>query len=357
MKACLVPGHGLAFHPFILRTSEDVALKDSNRIGWLSTLLAAVAVMTAACGLSTVDTTASLEQTPLTTTTPAATAPETTPTTVAPADGPFVVVEAANGTVEIQTRPEAIVSLSPTATEMLFEIGAGEQVVAVDEFSYYPEDAPVTDLSGFTPNLEAIGAYTPDLVIVANDLDGIVDALDAVGVPVLLLPAAAEFADVYDQLRTLGAATGNVDSAERVATNLESEIKAAIEDAGTRADGLTVYHELDPTLYSITSNTFIGLVYEAFGLGNIADPADVDGFGYPQLSAEYVIEADPDLIFITDCCGDTPESVAERPGWNNLRAVAGDAVKVVDGDVSSRWGPRLVEFFRAVSDAIVGLDG
>ncbi len=336
-------------------------MKDSNRLGRLTAILGVLAITLAGCGNTTTDTAVeSTGQAQVPTTLPATTVaqePETTTTAVADFDRPFARIEAANGTVEVPARPEAIVSLSPTATEMLFAIGAGDQVVAVDEFSYHPEEAPVTELSGFTPNLEAIGAYAPDLVIVANDLDGIVGALETVGVPVLLLPAAAEFADVYQQLRILGAATGSAESAEDAAAVLEAEIQAAIDDAGTRADGLTVYHELDPTLYSITSETFIGLVYAAFGLVNIADPADVDGFGYPQLSAEYVIEADPDLIFVTDCCGDTPETVAERPGWDNVSAVGRGAITVVDDDVSSRWGPRLVEFFRAVSDAIVGLDG
>ncbi len=325
-------------------------MKNPNRAS--RALMAALTLVVTACGATTSGTTTS----PLAEPTVTTTTTETPTTTILEPGGSFATVEAANGTVEIPAPPEAIVSLSPTATEMLFEIGAGDQVVAVDEFSYYPDEAPVTDLSGFTPNLEAIGAYAPDLVVVANDLDGIVGALDAVGVPVLLLPAAAEFADVYEQLRTLGVATGNVETADEAAITLESEIRAAIDAAGTRADGLTVYHELDPTLYSITSTTFIGLVYEAFGLENIADPADVDGFGYPQLSAEYVIEANPDLIFVTDCCGDTPDTVAERPGWDNVSAVRRGAVTVIDDDVSSRWGPRLVEFFRAVSDAIVGLD-
>jgi iron complex transport system substrate-binding protein len=333
-------------------------LKYSNRIGGPIVLLAVLALIGAACGSSTAETTSAeqttVEQTVVTTTS----APDPEPTTTMPEadDGPFATVEAANGSVDIPDRPEAIVSLSPTATEMLFDIGAGDQVVAVDEFSYYPDEAPVTDLSGFTPNLEAIGSYAPDLVIVANDLDGIVGALDAVGVPVLLLPAAARFGDVYDQLRTLGEATGHAESADAAAEILESEIQAAIDAAGTDAQGLSVYHELDPTLYSITSTTFIGLVYDAFGLENIADPADADGFGYPQLSAEYLIEADPDLIFVTDCCGDTPETVAERPGWDNISAVRNGAITVVDDDVASRWGPRLVEFFRAVSDAIVSLN-
>ena len=328
---------------------------NSNRISRSRALLAALTLVVTACGTTTSASTTSPVEQPSDTTT--VTVPEPRTTTFFEPGGPSAMVEAANGTVEIPARPEAIVSLSPTATEMLFAIGAGDQVVAVDEFSYYPDEAPVTDLSGFTPNLEAIGAYAPDLVVVANDLDGIVGALDAVGIPVLLLPAAVEFGDVYAQLRTLGLATGNVDSAEEAASTLESEIQAAIDAAGTRADGLTVYHELDPTLYSVTSTTFIGLVYEAFGLENIADPADVDGFGYPQLSAEHVIEADPDLIFVTDCCGDTPETVAERPGWDNVSAVSRGAVTIVDDDVSSRWGPRLVEFFQAVSDTIVGLDG
>ena len=269
----------------------------------------------------------------------------------------FASVEAGNGTVTIDKRPEAIISLSPSATEMLFAIGAGDQVIAVDEFSYFPAEAPVTDLSGVTPNLESIGALAPDLVVVSNDIDGIVGALNEVKIPVLLLPAATTFDDVYSQVLTLGAATGHDVEASEVATQLEEEIESAIADAGDLADGLTVYHELDNTLYSITSQTFIGLVYEAFGLSNIADAADADGFGYPQLSAEYVIDANPDLIFLTDCCGDSAESVASRPGWNNISAVRNGAVTVVNTDVSSRWGPRLVSFFRNVSDAIVGLNG
>lgn len=332
-------------------------MKYSNRIGAPIALVAVLALIGAACSSSTAETTSAVGQTTIEQTATTATSapdPEST-TTMSDAEGPFATVETANGPVEIPDRPGAIVSLSPTATEMLFDIGAGDQVVAVDEFSYYPDEAPVTDLSGFTPNLEAIGSYAPDLVVVANDLDGIVGALEAVGVPVLLLPAAAQFSDVYDQLRTLGEATGHSESADAAAATLKSEIQAAIDAAGTDAQGLSVYHELDPTLYSITSTTFIGLVYDAFGLENIADPADADGFGYPQLSAEYLIEADPDLIFVTDCCGDTPQTVAERPGWDNVSAVRSGAITVVDDDVASRWGPRLVEFFRAVSEAIVSL--
>lgn len=316
-------------------------------------VIAALLLTVAACAAPESE----AEPAPITTTTAvtstAAAVDTTTPSTLPSA---FAEVEAANGTVSIESEPTAIISLSPTATEMLFAIGAGDQVIAVDEFSYHPDDAPVTDLSGITPNLEAIGSYAPDLVVVSNDIDGVVGALNEVGIPVLLLPAAVGFEDVYQQIQALGLATGHVEAADAVAAELESEIAAAISDAGDLGDGLTVYHELDNTLYSITSQTFIGLVYDAFGLANIADAADQDGFGYPQLSAEYVIDANPDLIFLTDCCGDTVESVSSRPGWDSISAVQNGGVAVVSSDVSSRWGPRLVEFFRAVSDVIVGLN-
>ena len=88
--------------------------------------------------------------------------------------------------VEIPERPDAIVSLSPTATEMLFAVGAGDQVIAVDEFSNYPPEAPVTELSGFRPNLEAIAAYGPDLVVMSGNPEEIASGLEALGIPVLI---------------------------------------------------------------------------------------------------------------------------------------------------------------------------
>ena len=292
-----------------------------------------------------------------TTMTPVATTTTIGPTTTTGVTGPFATVEAANGAVDIPERPASIVSLSPTATEMLFAIGAGPQVVAVDEFSDYPEEAPITDLSGYTPNLEAIASYGPDLIVVGHDTDGLVGALEAVGVPVLLLPAAVTFEDVFGQMRTLGDATGNSENAVAAVATLEAEIDEILSDVGDLGTGLAVYHELDPTFYSVTSVTFIGRVYDAFGLDNIADAADVDGFGYPQLSAEYILERNPDLIVVTDCCGDTADSVAERPGWESISAVQSDSVVVVDGDVSSRWGPRIVEFLRTIATLITGLAG
>ena len=264
-----------------------------------------------------------------------------------------VTIDAANGPVTIAQRPTDIVSLSPTATEMLFAIGAGEQVKAVDDFSTYPADAPVTDLSGFEPNLEAIASFEPDLVVLANDTGDVVKGLERLDIAVLLEPAAVTIDDSYEQIEQLGQATGNPEDAEALVASMRSDIDALLTDAPD-GSGLSVYHELDDTYYSATSDTFIGQVYDMFGVSNIADEAKGAASGYPQLSSEYIVDADPSLIVLVDgaCCGQSPKTVAKRPGWDGLTALRNDAVIEIDDDIASRWGPRIVEFMQAVADGL-----
>lgn len=268
---------------------------------------------------------------------------------------PFpTTVQAANGTISVPARPQRIVSLSPTATEMLFAVGAGEQVVAVDDQSTHPTDAPRTKLSGFQPSAEAVIGYKPDLVVLSSDTGGIVAALTKVKVPTLLLQAAAKLDDSYDQLRTLGTATGHRDQGVEVAEGMEKELARIAADTPRPDRQLSYYHELDPTFFSATSSTFVGQVYALFGLRNIADTAPKASGGYPQLSAEYVVKAAPDLVFLADtkCCKQTAQAVAARPGWSSLPAVRDGGVVALDDDTASRWGPRVVDFARAVADAV-----
>jgi iron complex transport system substrate-binding protein len=257
------------------------------------------------------------------------------------------------GDVTVDQAPEHIVSLSPSATESLFAIGAGDQVEAVDAQSDYPEGVPTTDLNGLEPNVEALLAYDPDLVIVDTANDEVEGPLGDLEIPVLVQPAAVTFDDVYQQIRDLGTVTGHPEEADAVATEVETNIEDLSADVTQPDEPLTYYHELDDTFYTATSSTFIGRVYEAAGLRNIADEAD-DGSGYPQLSAEYIIDADPDLIFLadTECCGQSAETVADRPGWAELSAVQGDGVVPLDDDIVSRWGPRVDDFLQTVVDAV-----
>jgi len=270
--------------------------------------------------------------------------------------GKTVVVQAANGAVTVPARPKRIISLSPTHTETLFAIGAGKQVVAVSDYSNHPAEAPRTKLSGFKPNAEAIIAYKPDLVIVSDDLNGVVKALEKVKVPVLLEPAATKLDDAYDEINDLGLATGHAAEARTLTDGMKAEIEKTVAASSAKAGdaGLTYYHELDNQLHSVTSTTFVGQVYGMFGLRNVADKADKAAGGYPQLSREYLLKQDPDLVFLADvkCCGQNTAALAKRPGWSDLDAVKSGNVVELDDDIASRWGPRLPELVKAIGDAV-----
>ena len=268
-----------------------------------------------------------------------------------------VTITASNGKVTVAKKPRRIVSLSPTATESLLAIGAGSQVVAVDDQSDYPKDAPRTSLSGFTPNVEAIAAYRPDLVVIAYDPKGLSGALGRLGITVIHQDGAATFKVAYQQIRQLGLVTGHEAEATRLIVRMKAKIAGIVRTARRSGGGLSVYHELTPDLYSATSKTFVGKVYAALGLRNIADEADAVGTGYPQLSAEYVVSASPDLIVLADtvCCGQKASTVASRPGWDRISAVRTGSIVRIDDSIASRWGPRLVNSFRAMSSALARL--
>jgi iron complex transport system substrate-binding protein len=246
--------------------------------------------------------------------------------------------------------PSRIVSLSPTATEDLYAIGAGAQVVAVDNDSDYPKNAPHTSLSGYTPNVEAIAAYNPDLVVISNGGD-FVSQLQKLGIKVAQEPAADNLAQAYQQIRDLGAITGHAKKAAAVVHSIEVQLKKIVRSVPKSRRHLTVYHELDQTYYSATSSTFIGRIYKLFGFRNIADAADAAGTGYPQLSAEYIVARNPAIIVLADsvCCGQNAKAVAARPGWQNIAAVKSHRVIAVNDDIASRWGPRIVQFARAIA--------
>jgi len=269
-----------------------------------------------------------------------------------------VTLTAANGPVTIKAKPVRIVSLAPTATEDLYAVGAGPQVVAVDQNSDYPASAPVTKLSGLTPNLEAIAKYQPDLVISYQNANGLVSGLTKLGIPVLIEPSAATLNGAYAQIDQIGQATGHLAQAQRTVTSMKAQIAATVRQAGSSHPGLTYYWELTASpYYSVTSSTFIGQIVGLFGLKNIANAADKasDG-GYPQLSEEYILKAQPQIIFLADNQaadgGQTPAVVAKRPGWSAIPAVKHDEVVGLNDDIASRWGPRLPLLVAEIAQAV-----
>jgi iron complex transport system substrate-binding protein len=273
-------------------------------------------------------------------------------TSESPSEAPGTATPAeASGSI-----PERIVSLSPTHTEILFAIGAGDLLVAVDDQSNYPVEVAglPNDLSGFEPNVEAIAAYEPDLVVIGGDFTGLGDQLDAVGIAWWDGPAATTLDDTYAQIEELGDVTGMSEAAAALVAEMQAGIDEIVAATPVPPEPLTLYHELDPTLFSADSTTFIGELYSLLGLRNVADGAEGDSGGFPQLNAEFLVSANPELIFLADtkCCAETAETVAARPGWDTIAAVVNGDVFEMDDDIASRWGPRVVDYLIAVSDAV-----
>jgi iron complex transport system substrate-binding protein len=258
-----------------------------------------------------------------------------------------VSVKSGDGTVRIASRPDRILCLSPSATQMLYEIGAGSQVVGVDEYSTWPANAPRTKFSGDETNAEDYLYLKPDLVIFAYPSGTIIQQLQKLKIPVLLLPAATTIGSVDSQLDELGTATGHLSGAKDVESSFASDIASAVRTAGGDGRGATYYIELDPTnYYTATSGTFIGAEFSLFGMRDIADAAG-HGSQYPQISPEYILKENPDYVFLADtvCCGANATNFAHRPGFSVLKAVQLHHVIGVNDSVASQWGPHTMEAF------------
>jgi len=289
---------------------------------------------------------------------PSSSAPvTTTPAAAGQATFPLTI-KAPGGGVTIKSQPSRIVSLSPTATEDLFAVGAGKQVIAVDLSSNYPPGVPKTSLNGITPNIEAIAGYNPSLVVTAQDANGLVAGMKKLGVPVLIEPPATSIDGAYAQIEQIGQASGHSDGARAVVTGMKSQVAADLAKAGTTHSDLSYYWELSANpYYSATSQTFIGQVVTMFGLKNVADAAAkaADG-GYPQLTPEYILAARPQIIFLADNQpgdgGQTPAVVAARPGWSAIPAVRNHQIIGLNDDVASRWGPRLPQLIAEIAAAV-----
>jgi iron complex transport system substrate-binding protein len=269
-----------------------------------------------------------------------------------------VTVTAANGAVTITSQPARIISLSPTATEDLYAVGAGKQVVAVDESSDHPSGVPKTSLNGINPNIEAIAGYDPSLVVTYQNANGLVAGMKKLGVPILVEPAATTLAQAYAQIEQIGQATGHAAQGQEVVQGMRAQIAADLKKAGTTHSDLSYFWEVSASpYYSATSQTIFGQIVGLFGLKNIADKvATAANGGYPELTEEYIVASKPQIIFLTDNDptdgGQTPAIVAARAGWPAIPAVKGHEVIALNDDVAARWGPRLPQLVAAVATAV-----
>jgi iron complex transport system substrate-binding protein len=267
---------------------------------------------------------------------------------------PFDVTRSDGKMLTIERAPARVISLSPGATEIIFAIGAEGALVAVDNQADYPPAASSfsTKVDAYEPNVEAIAALDADLVIVATDSGGIVGALDALGIPVLFIDINTDITTVEQVLGQI-ALYGRIFDRAAAANELTASLQQRILDVRERADAQetapSVYHELDSTFFSAAEQSFIGDVYRILGADNIA--RDGGGTPYPQLSAEAIIAANPEIIVLADEeFGVTVDSVRSRPGWDVIDAVRNNRIYGVDPDIISRPGPRIVDALEQLAD-------
>ena len=269
--------------------------------------------------------------------------PAAVPEPTAPAaDFPLAVTGSDGRELTVPEAPQRIVSLSAAATEVLYAVGAGPQVVATDNYSDYPEEAQDTaKLDAFQPNVEAIVGVEADLIILAHDQDNIVEALDRLGENALLLEVPDSIDGVMEQVRLLARVTGHAEEGERLARDMEDRIEAVTAKLSDIEEGPRIYHELDNTFFTAAPGSFVGGFYGLLKARNIAEGAPT---AYPQLTQEEILDRDPEVIILADAdAGESPQTVRARPGWGVISAVKNDRIHIIDADILSRPGPRVVE--------------
>jgi iron complex transport system substrate-binding protein len=278
----------------------------------------------------------------------------TTPQAAYPVDIP----RSDGTTLTVEAPPQRIVSLSPAATEIIYALGAEASLVAVDNQADYPEAAAnfPTKVDAFEPNVEAIAAADPDLVVVATDIGGLVAALDGLNIPVFYQDIDTDIQsidDVFTQITHLGSVTGKNAEAEALIADLGERVQAVkgqVEDVDT-ATSPKIFHELDSTLFTVSENSFIGDLYQTLRAQNIA--GDGGGTAFPQMTNEAVVAAAPDVMILADEeFGVTVDSVKARPGWDTIPAVSNNRIIGIDPDIISRPGPRIVDALEQLGVAI-----
>ena len=314
---------------------DDEAASTATPAAQPATATAAPATATAAPAAATATTTATATATatPTSTPEPTPTEPPAFPVTIEDSDGVEVTLDAP---------PQRIISYSPGATEIVFAVGAGDRVIAVDEFSYFPpETEGLPKLAYSSPDPESALALDPDLVIMASRQREQVEQFRGLGMTVLFIDSGNSLDEVFATIEQFGRITGNREQAAELVASMRARIEAVTEAIASVEEGPRTFFELTADLYTVGPETFVGNVLTLAKAQNVATGASSP---FPQLTAEAVIAADPEVVLLADgAWGESLETVCARPGWDATSACINERVHPVDGDLTSRPGPRVVE--------------
>jgi len=324
-------------------------MKQLTRILTLSLIILTLAGL-AACRPAATPTPA-----PPTPTSPPPTAtPTPVPPTPTPAPYPMTVTDMAGREVTIPAEPQRIVSLAPSITEILFALNLGDRVAGVTEYCNYPPEATQKPkVGGFSDvSMEKLLEAQPDLVLAASiHMAQVLPELEKQGLTVMVIDAH-DFPGVLDSIRLIGKVTGADEAAETLTARMQERADKVAQAVAGR-ERPRVYWELDPTLWTVGPGSFVQDLIERAGGENIAANAEM---AWVQLSAEAIIAADPEVIFLADHpWGESAETVKARAGWEKISAVVnGRIVELTEeqGDIVSRPGPRVVDALELIARAL-----
>ena len=254
---------------------------------------------------------------------------------------PKTVTDLAGFSFVINETPQNVLSISPAATEILFAIGAGNSVVAIDSHSNFPNQTENLPKLGFQDvNTEVIMSYEPDFIITTGGHEDLTQQLRTLGITTVLLDGAVSINEIYLQISLLGEIMALENNAQVLITDMGKQISTIEKKLENVDNGPSVYFELDPGLWTVGSNSFIGELLSILKLRNIAANSAT---AYPQLNLESIVTENPDIILLADFqYGENSESVKTRPGWELISAVQNNQIlEIIDADIVSRPGPRV----------------
>lgn len=272
-------------------------------------------------------------------------------------DFPLSIKDVLGRPITLQAPPQRVVSLSPGVTEILFAIGAGDQVLGVTEYCNYPPEAAsrtkVGGFSGITVNIETIARLKPDMVIISAFMHGrLITLLERLSIPFFAVEPK-NFKEVYQTIETLGILTGNVREAQEVIGGMQEKIRQVEERRGNRESPRVFWELSDEPLISAGGKTFISEAIRLGGGKNIFEDINEE---WPMVSTEQVVRRKPDWIIAGDDHGKIidPRALASRPGWGLIPAVQQNHIALVNADTLYRYGPRLADAVVSIADILYG---
>ncbi|MFP3918986.1 ABC transporter substrate-binding protein [Lysinibacillus telephonicus] len=249
--------------------------------------------------------------------------------------------------------PEKVVSLLPSNTEILFELGAGDKVIGVTQNDTYPEEVlEIEQVADFeTVNAERIVEMNPDIIFASSSNEGQIEQLESTGLKVFVIESALTIEDVYGDIQQIAQVMDVEEQGQQIVETIKSQIAAVQEKTATIETKKKVYFEISPApeVWSVGSNTFQQELMDAAGIENVFSEQE----GWFSVTEEDIINVNPEVILTTVNYAENPEAeILSRAGWSTITAIQNKQVYLIDPDIVNRQGPRIGEAIELMAKTV-----